>query len=388
MSIDLILGVDAITPPVTGIGRYAFELARGLNGNRHVDALRYFSLGRWVQWSSLLALENADSGTQAQSLRSVLAGNRLAVRAFFHLMPQVFRWQLRRHGHALFHSPNYFLPPFPGRAVATVHDLSHVLYPGFHPLARVEYMNRAFPDSLRRADHLITDAESVRQEVIQQFGWSPERITAVPLGVDPKFHPRSQGELQPLLQILGLVSGQYSLCVGTIEPRKNIDRLLTAYESLPQGLRYQYPLVLAGAPGWNSGPTHERVKKAQSAGWLLYLAFVPQDDLPSLYAGARLFAYPSLYEGFGLPVLEAMASGVPVVTSDTASLPEVVGDTAWLVNPQDTDSIASALEQGLQDEAWRTNAGDRGLARALSFTWANCIDKTVSVYRQVMGESS
>jgi alpha-1,3-rhamnosyl/mannosyltransferase len=383
MSLDLILGVDAINRPVTGIGRYAFELASGLRAHAQIDALRYFSMGRWVQWSSLRALASTDTDTQGKSLRSILAANRFAIRAYYHLMPQISRWQLRREAQALFHSPNYFLPPFPGRTVATVHDLSHILYPQFHPLARIEYMKRAVPDSLRLADHLITDAESVRQEVIQHFGWSADRISAVPLGVDAVFHPRAATQLQEFLTAHGLTAGAYSLCVGTIEPRKNIDRLLTAYESLPHQLRQHYPLVLAGASGWNSAAVHERIQNAQSAGWLRYLAFVLQADLPLLYAGARLLAYPSLYEGFGLPVLEAMASGVPVLTSNVASLPEVVGDAARLVNPLDTEAIASAIEQVLQDDSWCKSAAAKGLERASLFTWAKCVDQTVAVYRTV-----
>lgn len=394
MPIDLVLGVDAINQPLTGIGRYAFELARGLRGNPHVDPVRYFSLGRWIEWSSIvraLEINNANSHAPQsgpRSLRSILADNRLAVQAYARLMPHVTRWRLRREGHALFHSPNYFLPPFPGRSVATVHDLSHMLFPQFHPKARLEYMSRAFPESLRLADHLITPTESVRQEVIEHLGWSPDHITAVAHGVDPVFHPRAASELQALLQTLGLHSHAYTLYVGTIEPRKNIDRLLSAYEALPNELRLQYPLVLAGAHGWNSESVHERIRRAESAGWARYLAFVSQHELPLLYAGARLFAYPSLYEGFGLPVLEAMASGVPVLSSQVSSIAEVVGDAAWLVNPQDADGIASALSQALQDDGWRSNAAAKGLKRASSFTWARCVEQTVAGYQAVMRQEA
>jgi len=300
------------------------------------------------------------------------------------LMPHVSRWKLRGEAGALFHSPNYFLPPFPGASVATVHDLSHILFPQFHPAARVQYMNLAFPQTLRRANHLITDSESVRHELIQRMAWPADRVTAVPLGVDAAFRPHTPDELQPLMQRLGLRSNEYSLCVGTIEPRKNLDRLLAAYEALPQQIRRSFPLVLAGASGWRSGETHARILRAESDGWLRYLSFVPQDDLPKLYAGARLFVYPSLYEGFGLPVLEAMASGTPVITSNVSSLPEVVGDAALLVDPKDIDQIALALQDLLQNEEKRNIAGKAGLARSKSFTWSKCVDQTVAVYLNVM----
>lgn len=382
MPIDLILGADSISAPLTGIGRYTFELARGLPQNPEVGRVRYFSLGRWASLESLL---NADSAppSQQRSLRSLLAGNRWAVQAFRLLMPPLQRLRLRHQGEAIYHSPNYFLPPFAGRTVATIHDLSHHIYPQFHPAARADYMRRMLPDSLRRASHLITDAESVRRELIEHFNYPADQITAIPLGADPAFCPHSAAELAPVLGRWGLQPHNYSLYVGTIEPRKNLDRLLTAYESLPAALRQHHPLVMAGGAGWCSERTHERMARAASAGWLHYLRYVAQADLPALYAGARLFVYPSLYEGFGLPVLEAMASGVPVITSNTSSLPEVVGTAALQIAPEDTEALTIALLQALQDDAWRTQARSAGLERARLFSWETCIHRTVQVYQNI-----
>ena len=382
MAIDLILGADSITAPLTGIGRYTLELARGLPLHPDVARVRYFSLGRWAQLPQLLQAD-ATAPSQAPTLRSVLAGNRAAVRVFRLLMPQLQRLRLRGQGEAIYHSPNFFLPPFAGRTVTTVHDLSHHIYPEFHPPARIDYMRRMLPGSLARASHVITVSESARQDLISHFGHAPERITAIPLGANPAFRPHSAAELAPVLARLGLQAQGYSLYVGTIEPRKNLDRLLDAYEGLPAALRTRYPLVMAGSTGWRSEHTHQRMARAASAGWLHYLRYIPQADLPALYAGARVFAYPSLYEGFGLPVLEAMACGVPVLTSTSSSLPEVAGNAALLIAPEDTDALRAALLHALQDDAWRRQASAAGLARAASFSWGQCVQRTVAVYQQL-----
>lgn len=383
MAIDLILGADSICAPLTGIGRYALELARGLTHHPDVTRIRYFSMGRWRALPTLLAAEASSAPAPRSSLRNQMAGNRAAVYAFGLLMPRLQRQRLRGQEGSLYHSPNFFLPPFAGRTVTTVHDLSHHIYPEFHPPARIDYMRRMLPDSLQRASHVITVSESARFDLIAHFGHPPERITAIPLGADPAFRIHSAPELAPVLDRLGLQAKSYSLYVGTIEPRKNLDRLLDAYEALPEALRRQFPLVMAGSPGWRSEHTHTRMARAASAGWLHYLRYVAQADLPALYAGARLFVYPSLYEGFGLPVLEAMASGVPVVTSNVSSLPEVVGNAALSIAPENTDALVAALEQGLQDEAWRAYAGVAGLERAARFTWDRCLSQTVAVYGQV-----
>ena len=385
MAIDLIFGADSIMAPLTGIGRYAFELARGLPSQPEVARVRYFSLGRWVDWS---ALQQADGAASVQrSLRSRVASNRTAVQAYRLLMPAVQHLRLRGQMGAVYHAPDFFVPPFPGPTVATVHDLSHHIYPQFHPPARIDYMRRALPASLRRTSHVITVSESARHDLVQHLGYPASRITAIALGASPAFRPHSAQELALLLPRLGLQPQGYSLYVGTIEPRKNLDRLLTAYETLPPALRQQHPLVMAGGAGWRCEKTFERMQRAASAGWLHYLRYLPQADLPALYAGARLFVYPSMYEGFGLPVLEAMASGTPVITSNVSSLPEVVGSAAMQANPVDTDAWTSALALALQDGAWRQQARSAGLARAAQFSWQQCIQQTVQVYTRLLAQA-
>lgn len=382
-SADVVFGVESIRAPLTGIGRYALELAKGLFGHQRIDRLRLYSASGWVKdpkaFLSHVPASRLGAGTFVRSRFPV-------IRAYQAARFGYARWTLRGERQALFHSPSFILPAFPGRTVATVHDLSHVRFPEFHPAPRVAFLHRALPQSLRRANMLITGAESVRKEIIDYFGWPPDRIHVIQHGVDTSvFRPRTTTELKSVLSSVGLLPGSYTLFVGTIEPRKNLERLLDAYETLPGNTRKRWPLVLGGSEGWRSAAIHAKIQKAVEAGWCRYLHYVPHELLPHLYSGSRLFVYPSLYEGFGLPPLEAMASGVPVVVSNTSSLPEVVGDAALLVDPWDTDALADALRRGLEHVEWRTATVAAGVIRARQFAWERSVDRTVSVYESVLG---
>jgi alpha-1,3-rhamnosyl/mannosyltransferase len=180
---------------------------------------------------------------------------------------------------------------------------------------------------------------------------------------------------------LGLVHGSYILCVSTLEPRKNIGTLLDAYLALPEMLRRRFPLVIAGAPGWHSDALHERLRGAAARG-VRYVQYVPEPNLPALYAGAAVFALASLYEGYGLPVLEAMASGVPVLASNASSLPEVTGPDALLLPPLDIDAWRYGIERALEDHAWRQRCIAGGILRARQATWERCVAGTLDVYQK------
>ncbi|RYE71796.1 MAG: glycosyltransferase family 1 protein [Oxalobacteraceae bacterium] len=176
----------------------------------------------------------------------------------------------------------------------------------------------------------------------------------------------------------------YSLFAGTIEPRKNIETLLTAYETLPLATRQRWPLILAGYRGWQNEAIFARIESAQRQGWARYLGFVPAEDLPVLFAGARLFAFPSLYEGFGLPVLESMSSGVPVVCANNSSLLEVAGEAALMCEAMDIDTLAQHMAKALENGPWRAEARQRGLAHAEGFSWDRCAAQTLTSYRRTL----
>ncbi len=391
MGLRLILATDAIFPPLTGIGRYAYELATRLPLRDDVEELRYLGMWAWGRVPSSLGAGGPPvaaaipvSPPWLVPVRRYMATKHWAVEVYDRVS-EVLRSQLLRQGKgAVYHSPNYFLPAYDGPMVATVHDLSIVRFPQTHPAARRRYFDLAFRRSLDRADALITDSETVRQELIADYSVAPQRVTAIHLGVDASFRPQAEGELQPVLARHGLVRGQYVLSVGTLEPRKRLDQLITAYAGLPAQLRTRFPLVLTGARGWLNERVRPLIERGQAEGWLRYLGFVPQADLPAIYAGAHGFAMISMYEGFGLPLLEAMASGVPVLTSNRSCMPEVTAGAALLVDPDDVEAIRAQLTRLIEDAPWRVGAMDRGLARAGVLTWEYCLDKTAEVYRSVV----
>jgi alpha-1,3-rhamnosyl/mannosyltransferase len=297
------------------------------------------------------------------------------------------RWRARRTLRStLVHGPNYFLPFGTERGVITVHDLSVFRYPETHPANRVKSFERLFASSLERAAHLITDSETIRRELISGLSVPEERVSTVALGVDARFHPRGKGEIAATTKKWGLTPGKYGLSVAAFEPRKKIAELMAAWRRLPAAVRQNYPLVLAGAAGWRNEQLHKEIVTAESEGWLKNLGFVDDTQLPQLYAGARLFIYPSIYEGFGLPPIEAMASGTPVIVSNRSSLPEVCGDAARYIEPDDADAFRSAIEESLSDERWRSEIVLRGLYRARLYNWDRCVADTVAIYKEALAQ--
>ena len=384
--LNVVLAVDAVFPPLTGIGRYALELAHRLPNTGAIQSVRYYSFGRWLDGVDQLLIEPQSPVSRQQltaNLRVWAARQPwLVLLVYARLMPMLSRLRLSGIDDAVYHSPNYFVPDFPGATVATIHDLSYLRYPETHPKARVAYIEYELPRSLRRADFLITSSESTRQEVIQTFSWPEDRIAVVPLGVADRYRPQASPQVEAVLTHYGLTYAGYCLCVSTLEPRKKIDRLLAAYSRLPSSLRQQWPLVIVGGRGWLSDKLHADILDAQVAGWVRYLGYVHEADLPALYAGARAFCFPSIYEGFGLPVLEAMASGVPVLTSNASCLPEVANGAALLVEPDDIGAFSDHLQRLLTDDEWRSAAIERGLGNASGLTWDNCARNTASIYRR------
>ncbi|CAD6875560.1 glycosyltransferase family 4 protein [Methylomonas fluvii] len=379
---DIILSTDAIRQPLTGIGRYTSQLARQLAQHPEIGEIWFSHGGKLLPQIP----EARHRPAVVTWLRDSFSKYSPLLDAYRKMHSVGKARSIQHVNNALYHGTNYYLPKFAGRSVVTIHDISVFTLPECHRADRVNFLRKEMALALERATAVITVSEFSKREIMAYFNWPAERIFVTPLASAGIFYPRSAPELAPLLNASQLNPGSYCLYVGTLEPRKNLGVLLDAYAGLPLPLRRLYPLVLSGHSGWNSQALHDRIRQAEQEGWLRYLGFVPDARLPALMAGARLFVFPSFYEGFGLPVLEAMSSSVPVICANTASLPEVAGNAAAMFAPQDTDRLAELIAMGLKNEEWRSAATQNGLRQAACFSWEKCTELTLLAYAAALSD--
>jgi O-antigen biosynthesis alpha-1,3-rhamnosyltransferase len=283
----------------------------------------------------------------------------------------------------LYHDTNFMLPPFGGRTVATVCDLSLRFHPETHPAGRVRRFETCFARRLQRVDRFLVLSRAVRDELCAEFGITPERVTVTPPGIDARvFHPgREREDSSGLPSQRAALPPRYLLYVGTLEPRKDLGSLITAYGRLSVGLRKEVPLLLAGPLGWKHGGIVRLIREFRLESSVMRLGYVAETRLADLYRGATAFVYPSIYEGFGLPVLEAMGCGTPVACSDIAALRELVGEAALLVSVRDPEALADAIARLLEDSALRARLAAAGPRQAAAYSWRRCADLTVGAYR-------
>jgi alpha-1,3-rhamnosyl/mannosyltransferase len=294
-------------------------------------------------------------------------------------------WNLLGRNTDVFHCSNQCKnPPLNTLLTATVHDMTCWLTPEFHSAANVQADAWYAEHVLKRAHALIAVSENSRRDAIEVLGIPEERIVAIHPGVASHFFDVPEEEIARVRTRLQLMR-PYVLSVGTIEPRKNTDRLLTAWSALPNDLRQEFDLVFAGPIGWASDATKAALhqERSQTFGGVRYLGYVAEADLAGLTAGAAALAYPSLYEGFGFPVAQAMASGVAVVTSKVSSLPEVAGDGAEYADPRNVESIRYALEKVLKSAELRREMGLRGRRRAENYRWELSARKTWALWEEL-----
>jgi alpha-1,3-rhamnosyl/mannosyltransferase len=392
----VILNTLSVSGLKTGVGHYTAELLRCLHAQAGGDVIDYFP-GPWMRHAyagwTWLSRGRARAGPPPAGrppaptpprggLRSWLAGClRTPGRA---IMGWSFHALCRLRKYDLYHEPNFVPLPGDTPTVVTLHDLSVLLHPEWHPAERVAFYERRFQRGLDRCVHALAVSEFTRQEVIRHLGMDPRRVTRTYNGIRSGLRPLAAHETELARTRLGLPP-RYLLYVGTIEPRKNVLTLLKAYCSLPESFRRVYPLVLVGGWGWNVRRVADYLDSVARHRGVLHLGYVPDEDLPYLYNGARALVYPSFYEGFGLPPVEMLACGGAVLASTAGAVAETVGGQAHLIEPLDLDGWRHALRRVCADDDWWQELRAGAAEAARPYTWERCAADTLRVYRAVTG---
>ncbi len=310
-------------------------------------------------------------------------------------------WQMLRRPPDVLFVPAHVLPlVHPRRCVVTIHDLGYYHEPEAHPPRQRAYLEWATRFNAEQATLVIADSAATQRDLVEILRVPPSKIRVVHLGVDERFHPLADAEhIARVRQRYGL-NRPYILYVGTLQPRKNLVRLIEAFARVARAVDDGYEgmnpyaaeggaapltLVLAGRKGWGYEPIRQAVRERELSDRVIFPGYVSDEDLPALYCGAELFVLPSLYEGFGLPALEAMACGVPVVVSNVSSLPEIVGDAGVLAKPTDPADLARAMIRVLMDSDAAGELRRRGVERARQFTWEECARQTQAALLEAAG---
>lgn len=300
-------------------------------------------------------------------------------------------WEMRTRPPDLLFVPSHVLPlVHPKRSVVTIHDLGYLYYPEAHTLTQNVYLRWSTRYNARSAARVLADSEATRQDIIRNYQIDREKVVVVYPGRDEALVPVTDPAMLAAARARYGLPLRYLLYVGTLHPRKNLVRLVQAFAALvqPATSNAQPPvpdlhLVLAGQKGWLYEEIFTQVRKLGLTGHVALTGYVPDSDLPALLSGASAFVFPSLYEGFGFPVLEAMACGTPVVCANVSSLPEVAGDAALLVDPTDTEALTAALRRLLTEEELRHQLVARGFRQAEQFSWRRCARDVLQVLEEV-----
>lgn len=380
------IGIDGLplTAPKTGVGHYTFELAREL---ANIEPSTQFEI---LYPSTYPPIRPGEDG-EAAALPDNLKFERVRVGEIRrHWWSAGLPHYIRDTRLDLFHGTNFDIPLWRRCAtVLTIHDLSHLLHPETHEKRSVRRTRRRLPVMARTADAIITPSESVRREVCERLKTVPEKVFAVPEAARPCFRPMAFADTEDVRRRLG-VGDDFLLTVGTLEPRKNLSVLVNAFAEVVRALpQRMITLVIAGGRGWLSGPLFTMIERSPVRDRILLTDYLHDEDLRTLYASCRAFIYPSIYEGFGLPPLEAMACGAPVIASRISAIAETTGDAAWFFDPQDIGDLAQNILELVDDDNEENKENARRLSvvgrrRAAEFSWEKTARLTWNVYQEAL----
>jgi glycosyltransferase involved in cell wall biosynthesis len=373
-----LIGLDARKLKDFGIGSYTRNLLEAVARRPESEEYRFRVYARHSDRDSFPALppnfEIVEENSRGYSVAELTA----------------FAWRLLRDRLDLYHATHYVLPPLTrARAVVTIHDIIHLLYPQFLPnrLAHL-YARLMIRRALQRADRIITVSYNSKRDLVDYFSISPSRIEVIYNGVSPVFFSEVPPEAREAAARKHGVRGRYLLFLGGEKPHKNVQNVVRAFAEARRDAALPHTLVLAGPLPSNPARLEALIAALDLGGAVVRTGIVPEEDLPPLYAGADAFLYPTLYEGFGLPVIEAMACGTPVLTSSTSALQEIAGGYAYLADPMDVAAIARGIVTLTSDEKVRSDFRELGRKRSLDFSWDKAAERTLAVYASALRASA
>jgi glycosyltransferase involved in cell wall biosynthesis len=376
------IGID-VTSALTqggGIGRYTRELIAALASADTGYEYHFFAAKPPPQ----LPVPDPVPSTPQTHFHAAPLNERWLYRLWYRLrLPLPVQWATGRLD--LFHSPDFVLPPVRAGipTLLTVHDLSFLHYPQTFPEKLVAYLQKVVPWSVERATHVLADSQATKDDLLQMWQVPAAKVTVLYSGVHGRFQPvTAHQHLAAMRRKYHLGAAPYILAVGTVQPRKNYQMLIQAFA--PIAAQYPHQLVFCGGKGWLYAEVLAEVARQGLDGRVHFIGFVDDDDLPSLYSDAALFVFPSLYEGFGLPILEAMACGVPVISSAASSLPEVVGPAGRLLSPHDARKWTATMLSLLADPQKRSHMVGAGFQQARRFTWQRSAKQLLEIYAALL----
>jgi glycosyltransferase involved in cell wall biosynthesis len=389
-SLTVLIGADSLRLRRSGVGRMTFEIARTARTAAEISRVKLLMGGAVLEADALDTLgEFVGTGKAAgfdwKTPLARLPGIQVLRRIRHAGVHRTVKTLAQDSGgRFVYYEPNMIARRFDVPTVVTINDLSWHHEPSWHPTDRLAWIARHLDDTLRRARRITALSQFTKDAAVRALGILADRIDVVTLAPAREFQPVSAEDAAPVLTRFGLEDRSFVLSTSTIEPRKNFDRLFTAHQRLPEAVRRRFPLVIAGGQGWGTVLNHAKTDAAARRGELYLLGHVADADLVALCARAAVFAYVSLYEGFGLPVVEAMATGCAVLASGTTSIPEVAGKAALLVDPLDETAIAEGLRRLIEDAGLAEQLRQAGLVQAGMFSWEGTVSGLAACWREAL----
>ncbi|WP_333820168.1 glycosyltransferase family 4 protein [Ohtaekwangia sp.] len=377
---NVLINCLSLNSQFSGIDYYMKNLLDEFSMRAHQE----INISALLSSHSKLQLRESPQGLLKQNRLRINTANRFRRIYFENFLLAAYQ---RKHGFNIYHSPNYVLPFFTKQpSVLTVHDTISLDFPDYSQTETAIYHRLAFMRSMRHASRIIAVSNTVKNDILKKVNIDSDKITVIYNGVHKHFkREHSPAKLSEIRHRYSLPE-RFILFVGNLEPKKNLERLIKAFHIFKKNSEHPHKLVLAGRCGWKYSSVYQAVEDLNLRSEVIFTGYVNENELPAMYSLADLFVFPSLYEGFGIPPLEAMACGTPTLTSTAGALPEVTGNVPLQVNPLDIEDIATGMHTLLQDELLRARAIEKGIAWASQFTWSSTADKTLQVYQSLVNE--